>query len=203
MLVDLRSPTAFATVHPKAALNLPFSSRSLVERLVSVLPPGKPVILFAEDVAQTHAAFAQLQGGSIHLLGAVKDGIEGWQAMGLPTESLPEMSVQELVDGLASGKLVVLDVREPMEWEVGHVPDAILIPLGEVRQQLHLLPRASCIAVICESGIRSCIAASILKAEGFADVANVIEGTRGYRHARLPLQFWTQPETSGNDEASV
>ena len=112
-----------------------------------------------------------------------------WSDSDLPLEILAEVSVRQLAGAVPGGDTVVLDVREPIEWEMGHVPGAFLISLGTLRERLHELPLEAGITVICEAGIRSSSAASILQAEGFAGVVNVPEGTGGYRRAGLPLQF--------------
>ncbi len=104
------------------------------------------------------------------------------------------MALHELAGHQSAQAGVVLDVREPMEWETGHVPGALLISLGNLRRQLDRIPRSALVAVICEAGVRSCTAASILRAEGFQDVANAPEGTGGYRRAGLPLEY-----NEGND----
>ncbi|MBI4235874.1 MAG: rhodanese-like domain-containing protein, partial [Chloroflexi bacterium] len=82
----------------------------------------------------------------------------------------------------------VLDVRESLEWEMGHVPGALLVSLGDLRARLGELDRSRPTLVICEAGVRSSTGASLLQAAGFAHVANVVEGTAGYRNAGYPLQ---------------
>jgi rhodanese-related sulfurtransferase len=83
----------------------------------------------------------------------------------------------------------VVDVREPVEWTTGHVPGALLIPLGTLGSALPAVPRDRPIVTICEAGVRSCTAASILAAAGFTDVAHVPAGSSGYRRSGLPLAF--------------
>lgn len=190
VLVDLRAPADFARDHPKGAISIPFSEKGLEKRLAVVLPAGTQVILLAEGQEQAEAALGQLQGGQFPVLGTVEGGTTAWQKAALPVDSLAEMTVQELASSTSSQEMVVLDVREPMEWEMGHVPGAILISLGSLREQLHAIPREGQVAVICEAGVRSSTAASILQAEGFLDVANVPEGTGGYRQGGYPLQFY-------------
>lgn len=193
VLIDLRHPSAFAQGHPKNALNLPFSARSLEERVASVLPElSLPVIFLAASDEEGQSALAQIQ--SLTVKGLVSGGMSAWQAAGLPTASMGELSLDDLVALKPSESSVILDVREPMEWEVGHVPGATLIRLGDLRREMDRLPRQAHIAVICESGIRSSIAASILLAAGFDDVSNVVGGTRGYRQAGLPLDYWQAEE---------
>jgi hydroxyacylglutathione hydrolase len=119
----------------------------------------------------------------------VEDSINGWYENDLPMEILAEVSVHETAAAAADGNTVVLDVREPIEWEMGHVPGALLISLGTLRERLHELSLEASIVVICEAGVRSSSAASILQAEGFDCVSHVPEGTGGYRRAGLDLEF--------------
>ena len=193
-IVDVRGPSEFALGHPQGALSLPFSQKGLEERLGILLQYGTSVILVAEDPDQAESALSQLQESNLPILGVVEGGIESWRAHGLPTEVLAEVSVHETTSAAANGNTVVLDVREAIEWEMGHVPGALLISLGTLRERLHQLPREGGIIVICEAGIRSSSAASILQSEGFAGVAHVPEGTGGYRRAGLRLQV---PENKG------
>ena len=65
----------------------------------------------------------------------------------------------------------VIDVRQPSEYEAGHVPGSTHIGAGELPAMLDRLPRDRPIATICASGYRSSVAASMLRAAGFEDVA--------------------------------
>jgi len=188
-IVDVRGPSKFALGHPLGALSLPFSPKGLAERLAMVFQSDTPVILVSEDPDQAEAAALQLKDGGLSAIYVVGESIDVWHENGLPMETLAEVSVQEIAEALAAGNTVVLDVRESMEWDMGHVPGATLISLGVLRERLHEVPQASRIVVICEAGVRSCSAASILQASGFVDVVNVPEGTGGYRNAGLPLQI--------------
>ena len=188
-IVDLRGPSDFAHGHARGALSLPYSEKGLEDRLRLLLEPQSSVILFVETPEKTEGALGQLSEGAFPVAGVTEESMEAWHDNGLPTEALAEVSVAELAEAVSGGKTVVLDVREPIEWETGHVPDAILVSLGTLRERLHELPQEAGITVICEAGVRSSAAASILQAHGFVGVANVLEGTAGYRNASLPLQF--------------
>jgi hydroxyacylglutathione hydrolase len=111
------------------------------------------------------------------------------QHAGLCEESLPDIPVETLPETASSGDVTVVDVREPVEWETGFAPGAVLIPLGSMRERLDAVPRDTLVAVICESGMRSSTGASLLQAAGFTPVATVSEGMSGYRRAALPLVF--------------
>jgi rhodanese-related sulfurtransferase len=184
-LVDLRPPAAFARGHPAGAISLPYSEQSLELRLEPLLPGRAGVVLLAEDGAQAAGAVAQLAGGSRFVTGILDRGMAAWAAAGLAITELLELTIEAMLE--KGDDLAVLDVREPMEWELGHVPGALLIPLGELRLRFDELPAEPGLAVICESGIRSSTGASLLLREGFRWVANVVPGTRGYRLAGHPL----------------
>ena len=70
----------------------------------------------------------------------------------------------------------VLDVREVSEWEVVHIPDATLIPLGELETRLDELPKDQEILVVCRSGNRSATGRDILLNAGFTNVTSLSGG---------------------------
>ena len=70
----------------------------------------------------------------------------------------------------------ILDVREPNEWEIVHLDQATLIPLGELPQQVHRLSTADDIVVHCKSGVRSERAVRFLQSVGFKKVRNLTGG---------------------------
>lgn len=187
VLIDIRAPADFATGHAAGSLSVPFSRRGLDRRVQAVLRPGASAVLVAPDEATAQAAAAQLDDAGVALRGILEGGFAEWRDAGLPRASLPEIAVEDL-PRLAAGSTVV-DVREPMEWATGHVPGALLVPLGELRGSLLSIPKHRPVITICEAGVRSCTAASLLASAGFTEVAHVPAGSSGYRASGLPLAF--------------
>ncbi|MBC9957927.1 rhodanese-like domain-containing protein [Yimella sp. cx-51] len=72
---------------------------------------------------------------------------------------------------------VMVDVREQDEWDAGHAPGAVHIPLGELPERLGELPDGDPLPVICRSGNRSGRAVQWLEHQGF-DVVNVTGGMK-------------------------
>ena len=70
----------------------------------------------------------------------------------------------------------LVDVREPFEWEIGHVPGARLVPLGTIQDSLGTFDRSREVALYCKGGVRSLKAASALLDAGFTRVLNVEGG---------------------------
>ena len=87
----------------------------------------------------------------------------------------------ELAAHLQAGHApVLLDVREPWEWQLCHLPDAILIPMGQRPAQLAKLDKQAETVVICHHGIRSYQAARYLETVGFGDVINLSGGVAAW-----------------------
>jgi rhodanese-related sulfurtransferase len=82
---------------------------------------------------------------------------------------------------------VMLDVREPDEWQEGHIPGARHVPLGELQMRLGELDRTQEVVAVCHSGYRSGIAVRALQATGFARVWNLKGGMLAWERARLPV----------------
>ncbi len=80
----------------------------------------------------------------------------------------------------------LLDVREPDEYQNGHIPGATLIPLGELRQRIHELPRDREIICVCHSGHRSGAATRHLVSAGYPAV-NLSGGMIGWARHGLPV----------------
>ncbi|MGH2451567.1 MAG: rhodanese-like domain-containing protein [Candidatus Limnocylindria bacterium] len=187
VLIDLRAPADFATGHAVGSLSVAFSRRGLDRRVQAVLRPGSSAVLLAADEATAQAAAAQLEDAGVVLQGMLQGGFAAWRDASLPCSPLPEIAVEDL-PRLAAGSTIV-DVREPMEWTTGHVPGALLIPLAELRGSLPSIAKHRPVIAICEAGVRSCTAASLLASAGFTDVAHVPAGSSGYRASGLPLAF--------------
>lgn len=89
----------------------------------------------------------------------------------------PDIKPRALRDWMASGTPpVVLDVREPQEWDICHLPGAVLIPLGDLPQRIGELDPQVPVVCQCRSGIRSARAAQFLRLQGFRDVRNLTGG---------------------------
>ena len=71
---------------------------------------------------------------------------------------------------------VLIDVREPHEWQIGHIPQARLIPLGDLPKRVNELDTADEIVAHCKSGMRSAKAVDFLKQAGFKKVRNMKGG---------------------------
>jgi len=104
---------------------------------------------------------------------------------------VPEIDVQELARLHEEGAYV-LDVREPDEYEAGHVPGAVLVPLGEVAERQAEVPTDRPVYVVCGSGGRSARATDVLNGTGHS-ATNVDGGTKAWIAAGHPVTEGTTP----------
>jgi rhodanese-related sulfurtransferase len=87
---------------------------------------------------------------------------------------------------LADGGALLLDVREPYEWQAGHAPRARHSPLGQLPRRVAELPDRRAVVTVCRSGARSARAAAMLARDG-REVSNLAGGMRAWARAGLPV----------------
>ena len=109
--------------------------------------------------------------------------IADWRAAGHPLGTIGKTTTAELAPRLSRGEVTVIDVRNRSEWEAGHIPGAIHIPVGHLVERLGEIPRDKPIVVQCQSGGRSAIAASWLHKLGVTEASNLAGGIVGWRQA--------------------
>jgi adenylyltransferase/sulfurtransferase len=99
-----------------------------------------------------------------------------------PPQPEPGVSENEIEAPALKAKMdrgdqfVLVDVREPHEFQIGRIPGSVLIPLGEVPKRVNELNTADEIVVHCKSGMRSAKAADFLRQSGFKKVKNLKGG---------------------------
>ncbi len=99
--------------------------------------------------------------------------------------NIPTVAVEGVPDPLPEG-LVVLDVREPVEWRHGHIDGARHIPLREVPQRLAEVPTDLQVLVVCKVGARSAQATGYLVQNG-VDAVNLDGGLLEWEAAGRPM----------------
>ncbi len=176
-LLDGRSRDAFAHEHVPGAFNLELDG-SFGSYVGWLLPFNAPLTLLIEDASGLREAAAQLfRIGFEQAQGYLAGGMDAWKAEGYPTATFERISVAELrrrLDAQGQEPLAVLDVRDETEWRDGHIPGAQHLHIADLPRHLHETPLDRPIAVVCHSGYRASIGASIIAALGRQTIA--VEG---------------------------
>lgn len=99
---------------------------------------------------------------------------------------VPEINAQQAYEKYQQGAFI-LDVRQPEEWNEGHIPNATLIPLDQLAQRVNEVPRDREIVVVCRSGNRSREGTRILLENGFKQVSSMAGGVIDWTAKGFPL----------------
>lgn len=122
---------------------------------------------------------------SAALLGACAPVAEKTAQSAAGSAVYSEISVDQAAARQSAGALM-LDVRQPDEWNEAHIEGATLIPLGELQNRLSEVPKDREIVVYCRSGNRSQTGAEILAKAGYSGVTSMAGGITDWQAAGYP-----------------
>jgi hydroxyacylglutathione hydrolase len=174
-IVDGRGRAAFAASHVPGSLNVELDD-SFASYVGWLVPFGAPLLLVLPEPAgesSREATTQLLRIGYERVLGSLAGGIGAWQAAGRPVSSYETTTIDQLNADLAAAAgngtvaPTILDVRQPIEWrDDGAIPGAQRIFVADLPARLAEVPAGSEVTVLCKSGARAAIAASLLDAAG-------------------------------------
>jgi hydroxyacylglutathione hydrolase len=178
ILVDTRPSEDFARGAVPGSLNIP-AGGSFVTRASWIIDPdkdGRPIILLARDEAEASGLRDKLS-----YLGV--DNVVGYltRVRGLRKERVPFLAPEDLEK---LGDPFVLDVRAKSEYDAGHIPGSTRLHGGRVMWHLDELPREQPIVLYCQTGSRSAVIASALRAAGFDNVVELEGSYEGWMKAQ-------------------
>jgi rhodanese-related sulfurtransferase len=113
-----------------------------------------------------------------------------WSFFGNRFRGIKEVDSAAALQFINHKNAVVLDVREPSEYDAGHVLNSRLIPLGKLKERMGELKKHKDqpIVVMCRNGNRSGTACLLLGKQGFAQVYNLAGGVQAWKKNNLPLE---------------
>ena len=172
-VIDTRPAEEFARAFIPGTVNIPLN-RTFTNWAGSLLPYDKPFTVLVADRYERDSAhrYLTLIGLEQHARYVTGDSVSAWRDAGREMDSVESVTAAEA----DSAECVILDVRSDSEWEHSRIPGAVQIPLGSLASRVGEIPRNRPIVVTCQSGTRSPIAASILRARGFGHVVNLCGG---------------------------
>ncbi|GJL51578.1 MAG: MBL fold metallo-hydrolase [Nitrospirales bacterium] len=188
IVLDCRQAEAFSS-HIPGALNVGLGS-SFPTWAGTVLPAEATVYLVLDGPDDLkEVIWHLLRIGYPPPAGWLAGGMFAWRTASRPLQMLPQWSVQNLSEQLQkNSELQVLDVRQPAEWSAGHIPRAQYISGSELPHRIEEVDPKKAVAVICGSGYRSSVSASLLQHHGYKNVINVLGGMAAWKQAEFPLQ---------------
>ena len=167
-VVDARGRDDFAASHIPGSLNIELNS-GFGSYVGWILPFGSPTVLVLPDDegAAADAATQLLRIGWPMPEGVLGGGVEAWAAEGHPTSSYATASPKDLCDALSGDEPPhVLDVRQPLEWKWGVIPDSQTLFVSDLPGREGEVPTDRPVYILCSNGHRAAIAASLLDGKG-------------------------------------
>jgi hydroxyacylglutathione hydrolase len=184
VVLDCRSSEAFAGGHPAGSLNVGLGP-SFPTWAGTVLDPDADVLRVLDEPADLpEVTWHLLRTGYRAPTGWLAGGMLAWRRAGHPVATLPQLAVEELCERLP--EFTVLDVRQPAEWAAGHIEGAVFLPGAHLPERADELRDSGPLAVVCASGFRATVAASLLMARGIGPVHNVVGGMGAWTAAGQP-----------------
>ncbi|OZD69843.1 MBL fold metallo-hydrolase [Rhodococcus sp. 05-340-1] len=186
-VLDARSVDDFAAGHLRGSINVGFDGR-FAETGGMVAEVGGRIVLIAYPGEEQEAALRLARIGSDNVTGYLRIGSDGAFPAELATlvETAPRTTVEQLDVMLAADEVTLIDIRNPGERDFGTIPGAIPIPLAQLRTRLDQVPTGKPIVMHCAGGWRSSVAASLLRAQGFEDVSDLLGGYNAWADAHVP-----------------
>jgi hydroxyacylglutathione hydrolase len=185
-VVDVRPLLSFAAAHVPGAVAL--WEAELPTYAGWFLSYDKPILLVGEPDTALRATRYLLRMGYDRVVGCLAGGMLAWHREGLPSEGLRTITVQQLCHGLDAGEHTwILDVRNEDEILRSGIPGAHHISIKQLPERLNEVPRDRSVQAFCGSGVRSMIAASLLKSAGWQNITVVLGGLAGWVSVSCPM----------------
>jgi hydroxyacylglutathione hydrolase len=174
VIVDIRDSALHAEGFIPGTLHIPMN-KGFTNWAGWFIPYRTDIVLIAQDEDQVREAVRDL--ATIGL-----DRVVAWYGPDVIENFAGDLDTLEVIPFSEALKreLTIVDVRGRSEWDEGHVPGALHIPLGYLPERAAEIPKDKPVAVHCRSGGRSPIGATILRNLGFGAVADIHDGYKGY-----------------------
>ena len=194
-LVDLRSREVFAAGHVPGAVSFDLDG-AFINYLGWMIPWGTPVTLLGATTEQVEAAQRELvRIGIDRPVGQAVGGPDSWMSDGEAPAYIRRVDFDEMAkEWKANPDAMVIDTRQILEWEAGHVKGATFIPFYEMLDRLGELPRDVDVYVYCGSGYRAAAVASVLQNAGFDNIVHVDDNFGNAAVAGLEIVDEQAPE---------
>jgi hydroxyacylglutathione hydrolase len=185
VIVDVRTPEEHLAGHIPGSLSNPFRDVFGVWQgwLIEL---GTPLSFVCDGQPLEQVIDECLLVGHEELTAVLEGGFAAWQRAGLPVASDPYLSPADARKAILDGAFI-LDVREPDEWAVSRIEDALHIPLGSLQDRSSEVPRDRPVLAYCGAGQRSSSAASVLERAGIEIVMTVRGGFSAWADAGEPV----------------
>jgi glyoxylase-like metal-dependent hydrolase (beta-lactamase superfamily II)/rhodanese-related sulfurtransferase len=178
MLVDVRTDLQFDEAHIPRAVAIPAVQAGFGTRLAWLADREQEIVLVGRDDQDARRAGELALAVGIHRLGGfLHGGMTEWRREQRPVERIERIELEDLPKHIDSHpETQILDVREQSERDAGYIPDSLFEPWHDIDELPDGLDRERPVAVMCASGQRAAVAASLVQRHGAERVLHVVRG---------------------------
>lgn len=179
LVVDVRTELQFDEAHILGSLCVTALRAGFGSKLAWLADPAEAVVLVGRDDADARQAVALAAAvGITNVAGYLAGGMTSWREERRHVARTERLTLLELHERWEANPdaLQILDVREQAEWDAGHIPDSIFVPYHDIDALPDGLDVGRPVAVICGSGQRAAVGASLIQHFGAEKVIHVVDG---------------------------
>ena len=195
VVLDVRDKDAFREAHVPRSTFIGLDGNFAPWVGTMIVDVQQPILLVCDAEKVNEAVTRLSRVGFDQVLGHLEGGVEAWQAAGKEVDHIESIPSRELARMKKEGDITVIDVRKPGEYASEHVIDAESIPLAELNAHLVEFPKDQTFYLHCQTGYRSLIAGSVLKARGYHNGIDVQGGFEAIKETDVPVSDWVCPST--------
>lgn len=184
-IIDTRDQKAYVRRHFVGTTGIPLT-KSFNTYAGWVVPYGKPIYLIIDESRVDEAVYDLRYVGLDQIAGFFTPDILDRA----PKESsrLRLIRPDKVIEDVKNDKIKIIDVRNESEFVTGHLPGSENIPLGKLQQSIGQIKNDDQnVLLICRSGGRSFVAATLLRSYGIKNVINLAGGIEAWKSAKYPV----------------
>jgi hydroxyacylglutathione hydrolase len=200
LVVDVRTDLQFDEAHIPGAVCIPMLQAGFGSKLAWLADRDQEIVFAGRDDEDGRRAAALAVAVGIRRLGGyLAGGMTSWRREKREVENVERLELDHLPDRRdADQRLQILDVRERSEWEAGHIPDSLHRPYHDIHELPEQVDPGRPVAVLCSSGQRAAVAASLLKRHGAGEVIHVTDGgVPKWERLGHPVERAREPRAAG------
>ena len=179
LVIDVRTELQFDEAHLPGALCITMLRAGFGSKLAWLAEHETPVAIVGRDDEDGRQAVSLAAAvGVTNVVGYLAGGMTAWREDKRPVSETARLTVGDLHERWAGAAppIQVLDVREQSEWEDGHIPGSVHQPYHDLDDVPEGIDPEQPVAVICGSGQRAAVGASLLQRYGAREVIHVVGG---------------------------
>ena len=184
LIIDVRSEYEYEKGHLLNAINLPYDDDDFKSELNEIIDyTDKIILVYCRSGNRSEKAAVKLVDNGFKNVKNVTDGVDEYDYKLVKVDNITGREAEKMINDDKHDKdLIILDVREPKDFNNGHLLNAINIPIEDIDKRMDELRnyKSKDIIVYCNTGRKSAEVAEKLVEHGFTDVTNIVDGVSEY-----------------------